>query len=466
MKSQYDIAIIGGGISGLMCAYRLINKNPKLNICIIEKGMPLHLRKCPSNDVIPCKKCTPCSIVNGIAGAGAFSDGKYIISTEYGGWLPKFINNDNAIKYIKEVDNILVNFGATKDVYMPDNELKQYCLKFDLHMQQAVVKHLGTDKNYYTMMNFVKFLSDKIDVFTNADVHHITKLNGKYHIDSTIETDVVVIATGRSGSQLIDDFCKENKISMVSNQVDIGVRVELPQLIWDEFEKKIYEPKIWYRTKQYGDIVRMFCFCGSGYVKSENTNGVVTVNGHSTREQKTDNTNFALLSSINFTQPFNDPIRYAKYIASLANMISDNGIIVQRFGDLINGRRTTDKRLSESSTKPSLKATAGDLSLVIPKRQLDNIIETIYQLDKVAMGTANNDTLLYGVETKYYSARPIFKSNEFDVCDNVYIIGDGSGVTRSLSHAGAMGLYVADVILSKDFIVNKERNKNESRNDV
>jgi uncharacterized FAD-dependent dehydrogenase len=449
MNQIYDVVIIGGGISGLMCAYQLVQTNVNLKICTLEKGKPLDQRKCVADNKTSCKQCNPCSIMNGMAGAGAFSDGKYIISTEYGGWLQDYIGDEKTLEYINKVNNILINFGATKEVYKPDNELKQRCLMYDLHMQQADVKHLGTDENYTTMLNLINYLESKIDIKTNFEVDMIEKHDNLFCIIGntfqSINTKKIVIAVGRSGNDFVEKFCKENKIPLLNNQVDIGVRVELPQIVWDEFEKKIYEPKIWYRTKQYGDIVRMFCFCGSGSVTAENTNGVVTVNGHSKRNIKTDNSNFALLSSINFTQPFDRPIEYAKYIASLANMVSGGSVLVQRFGDLIGGRRTTEKRLEQSSVNPTLKAVPGDLSLVIPKRQLDNIIEMLYSLDKLVPGTANHDTLLYGIEAKYYSAKP--KMNEFQIMDNVYVCGDGSGITRSLSQAAANGLCIGDLIL-------------------
>ena len=241
-------------------------------------------------------------------------------------------------------------------------------------------------------------------------------------------------------------------MELKNNQVDIGVRVELPAIIWDNFSKKIYEPKIWYRSKRYGDTTRMFCFNERGGVVTENTDGVLTVNGHSYRDvaRKTENSNFALLSTIRFTQPFNDPISYARNVASLANLIAGGGVLVQRLGDLENGRRTEYKRLAQSTTRPTMQAVPGDLSLCMPKRQLDNIIETLHALDKIAPGTANYDTLLYGIECKYYSARPQTEDFEIKGCKDIYAIGDGAGFTRSLSQAAANGLYVADKISEKE----------------
>lgn len=448
---NYDVAIIGGGISGLMTALRLNEKNQNLNIVLIEKGAPLKMRKCPmiENKTSGCAGCRSCAIMEGIAGAGAFSDGKYVISTEYGGWLTEFLPHDTVIRYIEMADAILVKNGATTERYMPNDELKSLCLKHDLHMQQAQLKHLGTDSNFFTMCSLVDELSKKVEFITHTKVTNIDKDTHTLTFDDTeITADAIVFAVGRSGSRDFADWCKHNNIEMSNNQVDIGVRVELPAIIWNHFSKKIYEPKIWYRSKGYGDTTRMFCFNERGSVVIENTAGVITANGHSYRgeDKKTENSNFALLSTIRFTQPFRDPIEYARYVASLANLISGGGILIQRLGDLKLGRRTNDKRLKQSTTRPTLSVVTGDLSLCMPKRQLDNIIETLHALDKVAPGTANFDTLLYGIECKYYSSRPKAEDFELAGCKNIFAIGDGAGYTRSLSHAAAHGLYIADKI--------------------
>jgi len=450
--SKYDVAIIGGGISGIMAGYRLSEKNKDLKIVLIEKGAELNKRRCPmiTNHIDNCVNCNSCSIMEGIAGAGAFSDGKYVISTEYGGWLTDFLPNDVVIDYIEQADAILVKKGATTERYSPNNELKRMCLMHDLHMQQAELKHLGTDSNYETMCNLVDELAERIEIVTETYVEDVDKEKHILTLDdsSKVEADKIIFAIGRAGSRDFAKWCNENEVEMSNNQVDVGVRVELPAIIWDHFSKKIYEPKIWYRSKQYGDTTRMFCFNERGNVVVENTDGVMTVNGHSYRgaDKKTENSNFALLSTIRFTQPFKNPIEYARYVASLANLISGGSVLVQRLGDLENGRRTEAKRLKQSTTKPTLNAVPGDLSLCMPKRQLDNIIETLHALDKIAPGTANHDTLLYGVECKYYSARPAAEDFELKGMKDIYAIGDGAGFTRSLSHAAAHGLYIADKI--------------------
>lgn len=452
---HYDVAIIGGGIGGIMAAYRLVQNDHSLKVCIIEKGNPLKKRSCPivKGSTSSCVHCKNCAIMEGMAGAGAFSDGKYVISTEYGGWLTDILSKNETMSYIEQADSILVSFGATTERFMPNNELKKLCLQHDLHMNQAQLKHLGTDSNYDTMLKLIDSIEDKCDIFTNTfatdvDPHkHEIKISNNSG-ESSIISDKIIFAVGRAGSGFFTDWAKNHNVELSNNQVDIGVRVELPSIVWEDFSKKIYEPKIWYRSKVYGDTTRMFCFNERGHVVTENTGGVLTVNGHSFREEerKTENSNFALLSTIRFTQPFKEPIEYARHVAKLANLISGNSILVQRLGDLENGRRTDINRLKQSTTQPTLNAVAGDLSLCLPKRQLDNIIETLHALDKVSPGTSNYDTLLYGIECKYYSARP--KCNDFEIegFKDIFAIGDGAGFTRSLSQAAANGLYVADKI--------------------
>ena len=455
---KVDVVIIGGGISGLMAAYRLIEEKPGLKITLLEKGHDITRRLCPiiEGKVPTCINCPTCGIMEGLAGAGAYSDGKYIISTEYGGWLTDFLPQSTVIKYIEQADAILVRHGATTDRYQPSDELKTLCLKHDLHMQQAQVKHLGTDANYKTMMDLIHSLRDKIEIITEADVIDADgneKVVTYIHKKEThlIQGNAIIFAVGRAGSRFFSQWCNKYKIPLINNQVDIGVRVELPYAVWKHFSEVIYEPKIWFRSHKYGDITRMFCFNERGHVVMENTNDIITVNGHSFKEEdkKTNNSNFALLSTIKFTTPFNDPIDYARHVAHLGNLISGGAVLVQRLGDLLQGRRTDEKRLKANTVQPTLKAVAGDLSLCMPKRQLDNIVETLFALDKVAPGTANMDTLLYGVECKYYSARPDTTNFELNGFKNVYAIGDGAGFTRSLSQAAAHGLYVADTYLDK-----------------
>ena len=448
---NYDIVIVGGGIGGLMSAYSAYEHNKDAKICIIDRGNQIDKRTCPiiAKKTEKCVSCKSCGIMQGLGGCGAYSDGKFIISTEYGGWLPNYIGSEKTIEYIEKLDRILVSYGAHENVYMPSDEIKLECLKYDLRLLQAKVKHLGTDGNFKTMSRLIADLATKVDIYTNEDVTDI--LEDKHVVVSDKQQYTykkLVIAVGRVGSGWFGDLCRKKGIRVANNQVDIGVRVELPRLVWRRISKVIYEPKILYRTKKYGDICRMFCFNDGGEVVMENSDGIMTVNGHANNDEskKTVNTNFALLSTVNFTQPFEEPIAYAKHVAHLSNMVSGGSVLVQRFGDLLEGKRTNEHRISQSTVRPTLKAVPGDLSLCIPKRQLDNIIETMYAINNIAPGTSNYDTLLYGVEAKYYSVRPNFINGDFEICDDVYAIGDGSGVTRGLSQAGAMGLYVGEVI--------------------
>lgn len=449
----YDVAIIGGGIGGLMTAYRLKQNNHNLSVVIFEKGATLANRKCPASKEQKCIHCKTCSITSGYAGAGAFSDGKYNLGTAYGGTLGEELGDDVALDYILQADQILgEDMAEYIPVYKSNNNLKLKCLQNDLRLLDMDVRHLGTDRNKVIMQNLIDKLENMgVKLHSNTEVAKIEKNNNEYelfiHYGNSIKANKVVIATGRGGAEFVKNVCHGLNVHMTSNAVDIGVRVEMKDAIWNEFSSQIYEPKILCRTNTFEDRTRMFCFNKGGLVSAENNNGVITANGHAfaSADKKTDNCNFAILSSIHFTEPFNEPTEYAEGIAKLANRIGNGNVIVQRFGDLIRGRRTNEHRLAQNSVIPTLNATPGDISLVLPHRILTNIIETIYALDKVATGTANDDTLLYGCEAKYYSIKPEHNKN-FEISDGLYLIGDGSGITRGLSQAGAMGLYVADCI--------------------
>ncbi len=452
---KYDIVIIGGGIGGLMAAYRLKRKMPNVKIAITERGNVLEKRNCPAGKNSICVHCKHCSITSGYAGAGAFSDGKFNLGTAYGGTLGDELGEDVACRYIDEVDKILDEYctSGTPKIYKSNEKLKLKCLQNNLRLLDMNVKHLGTDNNYLTMLNLIKALEeDGVEMFALYDCASVTREGSGYKLAYTTGEELygekVIIATGRGGANFVADFCRSNGVHMHSNHVDIGVRVEMKDIIWKEFSDEIYEPKILYKTKTFEDKCRMFCFNKGGLVSAENNHGIITANGHSyaEAEKKTENCNFAILSSIRFTEPFHQPTEYVESISRLANMIGKGNVLVQRFGDLIRGRRTNDHRLGQNTVIPTLRATAGDISLVLPHRILTNIIETIYALDRVAPGTANDDTLLYGCESKYYSIRPEFMNEKFELIDGVYIIGDGSGICRGLSQSGAMGIYVADCI--------------------
>ena len=455
---KYDVCIIGAGIGGLMAAYRIKRKKPETRVIICEKGAMLENRICPASATRGCAHCKICAVTNGYGGAGARSDGKLNIGTAYGGILGNEIGENEAMKYIRQVDEALCGFADVVDgkkdypeMYRSNEELKLKCLQNNLRLLDMDVRHLGTDRNLKILKNLVKGLSDMgVDMRSGCEVEKIGKDGGEWIIKGDgleICAEKIIIAVGRGGAGFVSRFCREFNIKMKSNAVDIGVRVEMKDMIWREFSSRIYEPKILCRTKTFEDKTRMFCFNQGGIVSAENNNGVITANGHSyaDKDKKTENCNFAILSSINFTEPFNKPTEYVESISRLANSIGNGNVLVQRFGDLIRGRRTNEHRLGQNSVIPTLKATPGDISLVLPHRTLTNIIETIYALDKVAPGTANDDTLLYGCEAKYYSIRPEH-SGTFEVLDGAYIIGDCSGITRGLSQAGAMGLIVADDI--------------------
>lgn len=469
MKNTYDVAIIGGGIGGLMCAYELKLNYTNANIVIIEKGNELENRKCPASKNNKCVKCDICNITTGIAGAGAFSDGKFNLGTNYGGTLGKEVGENFANFNINKVNDILTSFGADVPIYNSDIELKEKCEQHNLKLLDMNVRHLGTDKNYKVMLNLVNWLKiNNVSILTCTECIEIMDDNNKEyyilrlkHLKSNIISNEVltspnyllakhvVIATGRASGNFVVNTCNNFNIPITCNKVDIGVRVEMKDEIWKEFSDKIYEPKILNKSKTYNDECRMFCFNKGGLVSAENNRGIITANGHAyvEKDKKTDNCNFAILSSMQFTEPFNQPTEYCEHISRLGNMLGAGNVIVQRFGDLVNGHRSTMEKINKNSVQPTLKAEPGDIGTFMPYRHLLNIIETIYALDKIAPGTANYDTLLYGCESKYYSIKPKF-INKFKIRRNLYCIGDGSGVSRGLSQAGAMGIIVADNISS------------------
>ncbi|MBR4865367.1 MAG: NAD(P)/FAD-dependent oxidoreductase [Clostridia bacterium] len=447
----FDVIIVGAGPGGIFSAYELTQRRPDLKVAVFEAGHPLAKRKCPidGDKIKACIGCKSCSIMSGFGGAGAFSDGKYNITNDFGGTLYEYIGKTKALELMRYVDDINMAYGGegTKLYSTAGTKFKKLCMQNDLYLLEASVRHLGTDINYVVLENLYTYLKDKVTFFFNTPVDEVAVCEGGYKVickTGEFTCKNCIISVGRSGSKWMETVCKIMDIPTKSNRVDIGVRVELPAEIFSHLTDELYESKIVYRTPKYGDKVRTFCMNPRGAVVNENTNGIITVNGHSYAdpEKQTENTNFALLVAKHFSEPFKDSNGYGESIARLSNMLG-GGVIVQRFGDLIRGQRSTPSRIEEAFLTPTLNATPGDLSLVLTKRILDGIIEMIYALDKVAPGTANDDTLLYGVEVKFYNMEVAVDQRLETKHKGLYVIGDGSGITHSLSHASASGVFVA-----------------------
>lgn len=453
---KYDVIIVGAGPGGIFSAYELVQKNSGLKIAVFEAGYPLEKRRCPidGDKVKTCIKCKTCAIMSGFGGAGAFSDGKYNITNDFGGTLYEHIGKKHATELMEYVDSINVAYGGegTRMYSTAGTKFKKLCMQNKLKLLDASVRHLGTDINYVVLENLYAYLKDKVDFYFHTPVDRLEILENGYRVyykDTFADCTNCIISVGRSGSKWMETVCKDLDIPTKSNRVDLGVRVELPAVIFSHLTDELYESKIVYRTEKFEDNVRTFCMNPYGIVVNENTNGIVTANGHSYEDpqKQTENTNFALLVAKHFSEPFKDSNGYGESIARLSNMLG-GGVIVQRFGDLVRGRRSTVSRIEEGMVRPTLAATPGDLSLVLPKRILDGIIEMIYALDKIAPGTANDDTLLYGVEVKFYNMEVDIDENLETKYKGLYVIGDGSGVTHSLSHASASGIYAARRIIS------------------
>ena len=462
MNTRYDVAILGCGEAGIFAGYELMHRNPGLKVVTLDQGADIYTRSCPivAGKVKECIHCKVCDTMCGFGGAGAFSDGKYNFTTAFGGWLTDFMPKKEVMDLIDYVDSINMKHGATDQVFSTETPearaLEKKALEYDLHLLQARCKHLGTENNLRILTNIYEHIRANHDFRFRTAIRSITvEADGTYTLASengdTFNAPYLIAAPGRSGAEWFANQCKGLGLELINNQVDIGVRVELPATVFEHITDVVYESKLVYRTKQYGDQVRTFCMNPYGHVVAENVEGINTVNGHSYSDPKlrSENTNFALLVSNRFTQPFNEPYRYGKHIASLSNMLA-GGVLVQRFGDLVKGVRTNEHRMSKSFTRPTLTAAVpGDLSLALPKRQLDDIIEMIYQLDKLAPGTANYDTLLYGAEVKFYSARLALSSELETALPGFFAAGDGAGITRGLAQAGASGVKVAQVILNR-----------------
>lgn len=458
MKENYDVIISGAGPAGIFSALELV-KDSRLNILMIEKGEDIKERVCPMSELaVVCAQCSLCGIVCGWGGAGAYSDGKLTLTSEFGGWLREYLSLDELTILIDYVDSVYCSFGVSGAIHGEDNDallrLKKKSKGYDLELIPARIRHIGTDLCREVLANIRQYLDKRIDMLFRTSVREITVHNGKVSGIVTNEgkhvtAPIVIVAAGREGSAWLSREAGRLNLSRQKNPVDIGVRVELPAHIMKDITDIAYEGKFVYWTQRFHDRVRTFCMNPYGEVVKEQSDGIYSANGHSYKNRRTENTNFALLVSTDFTKPFNEPISYGKYIAGLAQLLG-NGVILQRLGDLKMGRRSTPERIAEGSVRPTLEdATPGDLSFVLPYRHLHNITEMLEALDNVAPGVNSGDTLLYGVEVKFYSMKlKLTPCLETEV-ENLFAIGDGAGVTRGLIQASISGVVAAREVLRR-----------------
>jgi uncharacterized protein len=456
---KYDVIIVGAGPAGIFSALELTKKHSNLNILILDRGPEIKDRKCPSSRGFECHHCEPCNILTGWGGAGAYSDGKLTLSTEVGGWLSQYVGEDELRKLVGYCDSIYLKYGASEKVYGCDSnkvdEIERKASLAGLKLLRQEVRHMGTDKSEETMQRMYEDLSGKITFEPRTEVKGlITEGSAVIGVETAagekIHAKYVIVAPGRGGAEWLQTEAQVRGLKTINNPVDIGVRVELLASVMDELTKALYEPKLVYYSRLFDDMVRTFCVSPYGEVTTESYDGVLTVNGGSYAERKTDNTNFAILVSTSFTEPFKEPIAYGKYIARLSNLLS-GGVMVQRLGDLVSGRRSTTERLNRSVVTPTLKnATPGDLSFVLPYRYLADIREMLQALDVIAPGVHSRDTLLYGVEVKFYSSHLQLNNTLETQIRNMFTVGDGAGVTRGLIQASASGVIVAREILKRE----------------
>ena len=450
--------IVGAGPAGIFCALELA-KSTDLKIIMLEKGPDIDKRRCPATRGLGCVNCEPCSLLSGWGGAGAFSDGKLTISTSVGGWLSEYVGEERLSKLINYVDSIYVKYGGTQKVYGEDldevERIERKAALAGLTLVKQKIRHLGTEKCAEVLQKMRRELNNSVEVRTRTEVKSLLVKNGVARGVEIVDGEkiygkYVVVAPGRSGAEWLKSEAQSLGLKTLNNPVDVGVRVEVLAVTMEELTNALYEPKFIYYSKAFDDQVRTFCVNPYGEVITESYGGVISVNGQSYAERKTENTNFAILVSTSFTYPFREPIAYGEYIARLANLLS-GGVIIQRLGDLELGRRSTEERISRSVVKPTLKvATPGDLSFVLPYRYLADIKEMLMALDKVAPGIYSKDTLLYGVEVKFYSSRLELNGNLETRIKNLFTIGDGAGVTRGLIQASASGVIVAEEIMRRE----------------
>jgi len=460
MIKSYDVIVVGGGPAGIFAALEL-SQAAKLRVLLLEKGKDISGRRCPVRDTgSSCAECQPCNLVCGLGGAGAFSDGKLVLSSQVGGHMGEYLGEERAAKLIKYVDELYLKFGATKKVYGGDGkieEISRRATKAGLRLIPTPVRHMGTENGYQVLKAMQDYLLPRVEVKTGTMAAKILVEGGEVKGVETEDGEkflgkYLILAPGREGADWLYHEAGRLKLTIRNNPVDIGVRVEVPCGVMKELTDILYEVKLEYMSQSFHDRIRTFCMCPAGEVIMESTGGtdpVVTVNGHSYARRKSNNTNFALLVSTDFTKPFHEPIAYGKYLAKLPNLLG-GGVLVQRFGDLLEGRRSTPERMAKGKLKPTLKsATPGDLSFALPFRHLTGLIEMLMAMDKMIPGVASEDTLLYGIEVKFYSFRPQLSSCLETEVRNMFAVGDGTGVSRGLVQASASGLVAAVEIMRR-----------------
>jgi len=463
-EAVYDVVIIGAGPAGIFAALEL-SRSSRLKVLMIEKGRGIAGRVCPSKERrVNCVRCDPCGVLCGWGGAGAFSDGKLTLSTDVGGMLENYVGREELLRLIDQVDRVYLDYGAPGDVWGEEDdkvsELRDRAKLAELTLIPARIRHLGTGRTGHILEGMRKALEGKVEIDLNTSAVRVLSKDGAVRGVETsdgrlIQAEYVIAAPGREGASWLAAQASALGLRTAVNPVDIGVRVELPAAVMEHITDIVYESKLVYYSRTFDDKVRTFCMCPYGEVVTENNAGLMTVNGHSYAERRTENTNFALLVSKNFTEPFKEPILYGKYVAGLANLLG-GGVIVQRLGDLINGRRTTTDRLRKGTVTPTLEdATCGDLSLVFPYRHLVDITEMLQALDKIAPGVYSRNTLIYGVEVKFYSNRLELTGDLETQVANLFAAGDGAGVTRGLMQASASGVVAARGILARAAIAGR-----------